>query len=196
MRLPSGHQPYLFIFWNFFLAWLPVLFMVLLDLVYIMKKSLARTVFMFSSGALWLFFYPNSSYMVTDLLHVFARYSYDPEQRFWGAIPFWQHLLGLFLVALLGLLLGAMTLFSVQNLVRQSFGVFWSWLFAVCVLMLSSFGVYAGRFMRWNSWDLATIPANLTRELKHLFGDPGQLTHMWSFCWLFFFITFISYLGM
>ncbi|MCL6458104.1 MAG: DUF1361 domain-containing protein [Gorillibacterium sp.] len=194
--LPSGFQPYLFIFWNFFLAWLPIVFMLLLDLAYTLKQGLLRRGLILTFGALWLFFYPNAPYLVTDMLHVFANYSFDPNQRFWGNIEFWQHLLALFFVALLGLMLGAIALFSVQSLVRKSLGRIWSWVFVTIVLLLSSFGVYAGRFLRWNSWDLATGPTGLFRELKNLVGEQGQAGDMWLFCWLIFLITFVSYLVM
>ncbi len=102
-------------------------------------------------GATWFFFFPNAPYLVTDLLHVFVRYSFDPTERFWIDVVFWQHLFTLFTIAILGVLLGSYSLFSVQSLVRISFGVITSWIFVIVVLILSSFGIYIGRFVRWNS---------------------------------------------
>ena len=91
--IPAGHQPYLFIFWNFFLAWLPVVFMLGLDLASVVKRRAVRFGLMLPLGLLWLFFYPNAAYMVTDLLHVFANYEIDLNRRFCGDISFWRHVL-------------------------------------------------------------------------------------------------------
>ena len=187
--IPSGRQPYLFIFWNFFLAWLPVVFMLGLDLASVVKQRVTRIALMVPLFLLWLFFYPNAAYLVTDLLHVFANYEIDLNQRFWGNIAFWRHVLTLFMVGLNGLALGAVALSSVQNLVRKRLGSLVSWLFAAGVLLLSSFGVYAGRFMRWNSWDLATIPSTLVREFSDLFASREHIVHMVSFCAMYFLMT-------
>jgi len=188
--IPAGHQPYLFIFWNFFLAWLPVVFMLGLDLASVVKRRTVRFGLMLPLGLLWLFFYPNAAYMVTDFLHVFANYEIDLNRRFWGDISFWRHVLTLFMVGLNGLALGAIALSSVQNLVRRRFGSLTGWMFAAGMLLLSSFGVYAGRFMRWNSWELATIPNTLVRELTDLFASREHIAHMLSFCAMFFLMTF------
>lgn len=94
VRLPSGGRPYLFIWWNMMLAWIPMLLTLLLDVMYSSWRRGTRTFLLWVTGAAWLFFYPNTPYLITDLLHVFARYPFLGEQRFWEirtfGIMYWE----------------------------------------------------------------------------------------------------------
>ncbi|OBR68974.1 hypothetical protein A7K91_14930 [Paenibacillus oryzae] len=193
IQYPSGERPYLFIFWNTFLAWVTVGVAVLLDLIFSYSRKLVRAVMLIFIGATWLFFFPNAPYLVTDLLHVFARYSFDPSERFWIDPVFWQHLFTLFTIAILGVLLGSYSLFSVQNLVKKSFGVIASWIFVIIVFILSSFGIYIGRFVRWNSWDVLMRPGYIFEEIVIMLTDASTLYHVFSFCKFMFMILIISY---
>ncbi|MBD0384866.1 DUF1361 domain-containing protein [Paenibacillus sedimenti] len=194
IRLPSGVRPYLFIFWDTFLAWVPVIIAVLLDLIYIISYRIVRSIMILLLGAAWFFFFPNSPYLVTDLLHVFVRYSYDPTQRFWTDMEFWKQLFTLSSIAFLGVLLGSYSLYSVQRLVRRSYGMIVSWVFALIVLILSSFGIYIGRFVRWNSWDVLTRPGYILKETYVMLTDSNQLGHIVLFCKFMFIILVISYI--
>ncbi|NQX58124.1 DUF1361 domain-containing protein [Paenibacillus qinlingensis] len=189
----SGNRPYLFIFWDTFLAWVPVGIAVMLDLIFSYTRKKTRALISIVVGASWLFFYPNAPYLVTDLLHVFARYSFDPTKRFWADVDFWQHLFTIFTIAMIGLLLGAYSLFSVQHLVRVSYGAVASWSFAIFVLLLSSFGIYIGRFIRWNSWDVIMRPGYILKELVIMLTDRSKLYHIFTFCKFMFMVLIISY---
>jgi uncharacterized membrane protein len=193
IQSPSGNRLYLFIFWDTFLAWVPVGFAVILDLLFCYTRKKLRVGLFLFVGASWFFFFPNAPYLVTDLLHVFARYNFDPTKRFWADVVFWQHLFSIFTIAMLGLLLGSLSLFSVQNLVRTSFGVIVSWIFVIFVLLLSSFGIYIGRFVRWNSWDVIMRPGYILNELVIMLTDKSKLIHIFSFCKFMFMVLIISY---
>ena len=45
-----------------------------------------------------------------------------------------------------------------QEVIRAWMGRWAGWLFALAMLGLSAFGVYLGRFLRWNSWDALVSP--------------------------------------
>jgi uncharacterized membrane protein len=45
-----------------------------------------------------------------------------------------------------------------QEIVRREFGRWWGWGVVACVTALSGAGVYFGRFLRWNSWDIFSDP--------------------------------------
>ena len=104
-------------------------------------------------------------YLVTDLMHL----------RPVPAIPLWYDALMLFTFALTGLLLGLHSLAMMQNLVSGRYGDTIGWLFALLTMSLSSFGVYIGRFLRWNSWDLLANPVSLLSDVAQHLSQP-QLT--------------------
>jgi uncharacterized membrane protein len=195
VRLPSGGRPYLFIWWNMMLAWIPMILTLLLDVIHCSRRRGARTVLLLVTGAAWLFFYPNTPYLITDLLHVFARYPFLGEQRFWGEPYFWNHVLGMLLVAVLGLTMGFVSLESVRQLVRRSRGVLVSWLFVLAVLLLSSLGIYIGRFFRGNTWDIVSAPSQLYAQVSSIWADSIQRGHFVEFSGMIFVILLISYVS-
>ncbi|MNM88168.1 hypothetical protein D3C81_1003710 [compost metagenome] len=191
----GGRPPYLFLIWNTFLAWIPVGLAVMLDLISASARIRSfKMIMLLGIGLLWLFFYPNAAYLLTDLLHPFHRYPL--ESAFWLENSFWNHLFTVLFTALLGLILGNVSLASVHGLVGQSLGKIAGWAFVVIVLLLSSFGVYLGRFMRWNSWDLLQEPLHVLKETLLYFTDLTNVMHAVSFCKWIFLITFFSYVAM
>lgn len=140
---------YLFLLWNLFLAWLPLLFAGLASRW--RRRSFLGWVF----SGLWLLFFPNALYLVTDLLHLSSR----------SNVPVWYDLIMLFGFALTGLFLGFVSLSLMQSMVADRFGRWVGWLFVLAALGLSSFGVYIGRFLRWNSWDALIRPLSLLHDI-------------------------------
>lgn len=193
-RLPGvSKPPYLFLIWNTFLAWIPAILSIILDALSLIKLKATRMISMIFFGIIWLLFYPNAAYLITDMLHPFVRYPTDTS-RFWMEIPFWNHLFILFYVALLGLILGIISLVSVHLIVERLYGKIVGWCFAVIVLGLSSFGVYLGRFLRWNSWDVFHRPLYVLEETLTYFLNKPNLLHTLAFCKWMFLITFVSYM--
>lgn len=189
-RLPDGGRPpYLFLIWNTFLAWIPLGLAVALDGISLLGSRTGRWLLGIPAGLMWLFFYPNAAYMITDMLHPFARYPISSQVRFWQENLFWDHLFTLFFVALLGLALGSVSLASVQRLVQRAWGYVAGWVFAVGVLLLSSFGIYLGRFIRWNSWDVLRTPKHVVKETLLYMTDSANLAHAIGFCKWIFLIT-------
>ena len=62
-----------------------------------------------------------------------------------------------------------------QRGVRERHGRLLGWLFSLGVLLLSGFGVYIGRFLRWNSWDVLTSPRLLVQDLLLHLSSPALL---------------------
>lgn len=196
-NLPEGGRPpYLFLVWNTFLAWIPVGLAIVLDFISVGMRSakVLKTILLLGVGLLWLFFYPNAAYLLTDLLHPFHRYPI--EANFWHEASFWNHLFTVLFVAILGLLLGSVSLGSVHLLVRRLWGKVVSWIFVVIVLLLSSFGVYLGRFIRWNSWDIIQEPIRVLQHTVDYFMSMDNFVHAISFCKWIFIITLFSYVVM
>ena len=159
-RLAYSHSfedvPYL---WNLFLAWIPF---ALALLIYDGHRRGARLVQLLALGLLWLLFFPNAPYIVTDF-----KYLADMTGK---TFLFEGLLIGT--AALTGLLLGFMSLYLIQAMVRRAAGARYAWLFVFVALGLSSVGVYLGRVLRWNSWDVFIRPGSLLGELAGALVDP------------------------
>jgi uncharacterized membrane protein len=122
-------------------------------------------------GGGWLIFFPNAPYLVTDLMHL----------RVHGNRLFWLDMTALQAFAWTGLALGFVSLDLIQRLVARRVGRAMSWLFAAGVLAASAFGIYLGRFRRWNSWDVRRAPrallADVAGTLLHPFPNHQVIAH-------------------
>jgi uncharacterized membrane protein len=145
--------------WNLFLAWIPF---VLSLVVYARAKAGASLRFLVPLGALWLVFFPNAPYLITDLKHL------GPG----GSVPLLYDVLLLSTAAWTGLLLGLTSLFLIHAVARRLLGAVNAWALVVGVLSLSSFGIYLGRVQRWNSWDVLVHPFPLAGQIASGLLDP------------------------
>ena len=155
-----GKSTYDFLAWNLFLAWIPLCLALLtwrLDLARRQSWPLFAGLLL-----LWLLFFPNAPYIVTDFLHLDRR----------QGVPVWFDLLLIFSFAWNGLILGFVSLHLIQRRVEEHLGRLAGWIIALTSLGLSGLGIYLGRFGRWNSWDLLTSPWDLVRQLLERAVDP------------------------
>jgi uncharacterized membrane protein len=173
---------YLFLVWNLFLAWLPLALALLACDEY---RPGARPNWRFRSlAAAWLLFFPNAPYIYTDLIHLTSRY--------YG--HFWVDLVLILSYALTGLVLGFVSLYLMQTVVTRMFGRAASWLFIAAVAVLSGFGIYLGRFLRLNSWDVVLQPLAVCRGIGQWIAGPLAHPTAYAFPALFATFLFIAYL--
>jgi uncharacterized membrane protein len=59
-----------------------------------------------------------------------------------------------------------------QVVVRDRLGAAWSWLLVAGALLLGSFGVYLGRFVRFNSWDALVRPGRVAHVIATQLENP------------------------
>lgn len=166
----TGKIAYRFLPWNLFLAWLPLVF------AYLAIRISHRTPWLRLPviGA-WLVFLPNAPYLITDLIWLDGRAS---TLKVYDAAMF-------FAFATCGLTAGLVSLRWVQALVEKRAGMWGSRLFVLGALGLTGFGVYLGRFRRWNSWDIVTDPVALLRDIAIRLADPIRHWQMWALTALF-----------
>jgi len=117
------------------------------------------------------------------LIHVTTRYYGN----------FWVDLTLILLCAVTGLVLGFVSLYLMQSVVERMFGRPASWLFVAAVATLSGFGIYLGRFLRFNSWDVVFRPVQLCRGIGNWVADPLANATSLAFPILFAAFLFISY---
>lgn len=142
----SGSPRYQWLFWDIFLALVPLLF--------------ARLRWFWP----WLAFLPNAPYLMTEIMHF----------RHEGGVPYWLDLAMLVSLALLGLRIG----FETANtmLPRKWHPLLW---------LAVGYGIYLGRVVRLNSWDLVLQPLAVLR--------PMLQPNVWLFTLVFAFtLTAIS----
>ena len=136
----------------------------------------------------WLLFIPNSFYIITDLFHLGT----------FNRMPLWFELTVILSFAWNGLLLGVLSVHQIEKLIMVSLSKGARFLFIYPVMFLNALGVYIGRYMRFNSWDVITNPFQLMKDISELALNPIEYKYAWGmvFCFSIFmtllFFTLIS----
>jgi len=172
--------------WNLFLAWIP--FMLSYFAYAISWKRTTLYLIIPSIAFLWLIFFPNAPYMLTDLQDLARRAS--------GA-PLWYDVIIIVWASWTGMLLGVISLYLIQDIIIRRAGRIAGWIFVFVISVLSSFGIYIGRFVRLNSWDILQDPAETTQEILGIIIDPSMrlaaFTLLYTFFFLFIFLLLYSF---
>jgi uncharacterized membrane protein len=155
----SGEVYHRYLVWNLFLAWIPfVLALLIYDRAKRVRLDLGQVVLF----AAWLVFLPNAPYIVTDLIHFRER----------AVAPVWFDAVTYLAFAWTGMLLGLVALYLVHCAARARFGPAVGWAVVLASTVLSGLGIYLGRFLRWNSWDVLANPSALLADLVAIVRDP------------------------
>jgi uncharacterized membrane protein len=170
-----------FLIWNLFLAWLPLVFALLACELF--RSGRGNGWKLGALGGAWLLFFPNAPYIFTDVIHLVYR-----AHRF-----FWVDLLLILICALTGLVLGFVSLYLMQSLVRRRYGWMAGWLFVAVVTGLSGFGIYLGRFLRFNSWDVVAQPVKLFNGISNWAANPLANSQTFTFPVLFAIFLLLAY---
>jgi uncharacterized membrane protein len=180
----SGTLHYRNLLWNLILAWIPLIFALLAYISTISKKSILYLI-IFGSAIVWLLFFPNAPYIITDFQHLSLVET---------SVPVWYDVILLVWFAWTGLLIGIVSLFLMQEIVKGVFGNFLSWLFVLVSIGLGSYGIYLGRFDRWNSWDVFENPRTFILDLINTFRNPLGDIYLLGFTLLYALFFLFNYL--
>jgi uncharacterized membrane protein len=163
----TGSLQYAFLLWNLFLAWVPYQITVLMEAY---TASRWRLPLWILAVAVWITYLPNAPYILTDLYHL-------PE----GGAPKWFDLILILSFAWNGLTMGFQSIRQMQEMFIARFPGLPVQLFVFSVMMLCGWGVYIGRYLRWNSWDLIMQPVPLLRQTGQMVLYPLEHTQAWGF---------------
>jgi uncharacterized membrane protein len=159
--LRAGQPEFDFLVWNLFLAAIPLVASGLLVRADRRGQPVPVRVLWFG---IWLLFLPNAPYIVTDLIHLYPR----------PPIALWFDIAVMSSFAASGVVLGYASVADVQALCARHWGRLAGWTVALGALMLAGFGVYLGRFVRWNSWDALIHPRRLFHHVASQSLDPSD----------------------
>lgn len=162
-RMTYSDSPrYTNLIWNLFLAWIPF---ILAYFAYVLSWQRFLMYFVIPIFAfLWLIFFPNAPYILTDLQHL-SQGGYK--------VPLWYDVILLIWFSWTGMLIGIVSLSLMQEIIRRQLGRGPSWIFVMAVATLSGVGLYVGRFIRLNSWDILQNPGQIASNLFDWLSDPS-----------------------
>ena len=176
-----GATAHMYIFWNIFLAVLPF---ALSSTIRTSSERKRIPPFLFVlSCFVWLLLLPNAPYLITDLVHVTEGLS---SHAFYNTLV-------LFSAALSGLLLAFYSLFDMEQVFIIRFGKKKMVRMIGSIILITSFGVCVGRFLRFNSWDMFAQPLPLFTGLSSVFSHPYLYTQVYFLTAAFFFFLLCSY---
>jgi len=180
---------YAFLIWNIFLIWLPFYF----SLIYTnlkFKSNYSRYII----GLLWLVFYPNGPYILTDFIHL-SGYNFYGDKAF--GFPFnssfsiWYDFFLLSIFVIIGLVLSFISLSIMHKHMEKKYNCVLGWVFIIVICILSSFAIYIGRFSRVNSWEFVTDPLFLLNVIfSSLNLQALFFTILFSILIFIFYLTF------
>jgi uncharacterized membrane protein len=118
----------------------------------------------------WLLFFPNAPYIFTDLFHL----------RLKLAMPLWFDFTMIMSFAWTGLLFGFLSLWDIEKQLAKSMKRKYIAIISVALLFIGSFGIYIGRYLRWNSWDIISEPFKLIYDIGERIINPFSHPRAWG----------------
>lgn len=163
--------------WNIWLSIIPVLVLVTilisLTLAIFTGSGAVLLLIIAIGGLAWLLMLPNAAYLVTELNFSHRR---DDEK-----VPLWYDIVLVLTLALSGVANTLLNVFLAQLVFLliaypndpAPMSKPLSWVMVGIVLLLVAFGIYLGRYLRFNSWDLRK-PTRFIRKLTDHFSERSQ----------------------
>jgi uncharacterized membrane protein len=164
----TGSVEFGFLLWNLFLALIP------LGAAHKLRSAKGKPA-LYGWAFIWLLFFPNAPYIITDLVHLRER----PD------IPFWVDLLLLLSAAVNGAVWGFLSLLDVEAWLLTRIQRRWVHRVIFIIMLACGFGVYLGRFLRYNSWDILTDPRDLGQDIASHIIHPFRHAEAWALTCVF-----------
>ena len=166
-RIYSGYWTYFFLNWNLFLAFVP---WALTSISFIKPKIQQSIMSIAVLLIFWLLFFPNAPYIITDLFHL----------RGIGGMPIWYDALMILSYAWAGLLFGFLSLRDIEKILGRKLPRPVVTVLSGFLLFVGSFGIYIGRYLRWNTWDLFTKTSEVLTDIGDRFTNPFAHPTTWG----------------
>lgn len=163
--------------WNIWLSIAPVLVLAIGGLAGLVGLLLSRplgVVLLVLVGLVWVLLLPNASYLITELNQSHRRED-DP-------VPLWYDIILVISLAMSGVVNTVLNVFLLHFIVTITvygdFGPYFlrpgALAIVAVVMLLIAFGMYLGRYPRFNSWDVRH-PRSFITKLRTHFADRANL---------------------
>jgi uncharacterized membrane protein len=166
-RFYSGNWSFFFLNCNLFLAFVP---WALTSISFINPKIQKSILSISLLLVFWLIFFPNAPYIITDLFHL----------RVIKNMPVWYDTLMILSYAWTGMLFGFLSLWDIEQILERKLPVALVTCISVFLLFVGSFGIYIGRFLRWNTWDIFTRTSEVLTDISDRFTSPFEHLTTWG----------------
>ena len=174
------YRPFLL---NIFLAWVPIVVSIFVHVSFL-RNSYELTPWAWLLLAVWFLFFPNAVYLITEVHH------FRDETE----VPLWFDTVALLSIVLNGLLLGTYSLLIIHFLLRTRLTGGQSWLILIGYVLLANFGIYIGRYLRFNSWDAVRAPWRILVEVGKQLNSWRAMGKMGLYVSLFAFFILVFYI--
>lgn len=169
MKLTHSYY-YLFLVWNLFLAFIPFAIS-----TYLSFQQKLNSVILIAISIVWLLFLPNAPYIITDLFHLQSSH---PNR-------IWLDVLTISAFAVTGMYFFYQSLLSMETVFKKKFGKTTSTYITPILIVLVAFGVYLGRYLRFNSWEILCQPLYIFESITSIIFNPKMHYNAWLFTALF-----------
>lgn len=102
-----------------------------------------------------ILFLPNAPYILTDLFHLSKNL----------LAPMWFDLVLILSFAVLGMLFFLLTFKQLLMIIRGKLGEYTTHFLKLLILFATGYGIYLGRYLRFNSWEVFSDPAELGYQI-------------------------------
>ena len=143
----TGYESYLWLNRNLFLALLPILFAWLAVRT---KQPWLSFIFILA----WFGFLPNAPYLVTDFIHIAVV---GPKSMIW------YDAMMIFMYSIAGIAAWMLSVHVLRTFLKWRLWTVW------VIALFTGFGVYLGRYVRFNTWNLVTHPFSVFQKIGYIF---------------------------
>lgn len=168
---------FVFLIWNVFLATIPYCIT-----MYLLEKNLSKLLIVFVF-AIWLLFLTNAPYIITDLYHL-KRSSHE---------LIWLDTFVIITFALTGIVLFYESVNNMLLIINKVYNIKQERIVVLILCFLSAFGVYIGRFLRHNSWEIMSNPKPLLANIIDIITHPKPHDKAWLFTIIFGFLLSVGH---
>ena len=187
-----NNYPVILIFWNIFLALIPCVIVYWMGILFQKKWSKFNLSDRFKFLALffiWFFFFPNTAYLFTMVRHLLNHcMDYDMyrvcREETWMVPVFFTY-------ALIGVPTFIYALKRMETIVAKIFHQKIATIFSIIIMPVTALGILLGLIDRYNSWEIAIRPLEITEAALNYFTDSTMFLNFLVYTLILYLIYYI-----